>query len=263
MNHDRKGKLSFAFFYHRGTRSMAFQFSQINLWSSWTISESYYFQEIEQFIWKWLRQLCVCVCAHARACMCVCVWVGKWVGDAARVRHNLATKPPLPPLKRVPSTSHCKNGIEYIFSSVQLHSRVWLWNLMDCARQASLSITNSWSLHKLMSIELVILSNHPILCCPLLLPPSIFPSIRVFSKTSQRIYISAIIFRKFNPPPWAFGFDVILFLFNKLPVADLSQGQILLLITKGSQSNTVRICFINPWAIKCHFNVGYLINITI
>ena len=52
------------------------------------------------------------------------------------------------------------------------------------ARQTSLSITNSWSLLKLMSITLVMPSNHLILCCPLLLPPSIFPSIRVFSNES-------------------------------------------------------------------------------
>ena len=52
------------------------------------------------------------------------------------------------------------------------------------ARQASLSITISQSLHKLMSIELVMPSNHLILCCPLLLLPSIFPSIRVFSNES-------------------------------------------------------------------------------
>ena len=50
--------------------------------------------------------------------------------------------------------------------------------------QASLSITNSWSLLKLMSIELVMPSNHLILCHPLLFPPSIFPSIRVFSNES-------------------------------------------------------------------------------
>ena len=49
------------------------------------------------------------------------------------------------------------------------------------ARQASLSITNSWSLLRLMSIELVMPSNHLILCCPLLLLPSIFPSIRISS----------------------------------------------------------------------------------
>ena len=52
------------------------------------------------------------------------------------------------------------------------------------ARQASLSITNSQSLLKLMSIESVMPSNHLILCHPLLLPPSIFPSIRVFSNES-------------------------------------------------------------------------------
>ena len=52
------------------------------------------------------------------------------------------------------------------------------------AREASLSITNSWSLLKLMSIESVMPSNHLILCHPLLLLPSIFPSIRVFSNES-------------------------------------------------------------------------------
>ena len=52
---------------------------------------------------------------------------------------------------------------------------------MDCARQASLTITNSWSLLKLMSIKSLMPSNHLILCRPLLLQPSIFPSIRVFS----------------------------------------------------------------------------------
>ena len=54
---------------------------------------------------------------------------------------------------------------------------------IDCTRQASLSITNSQGLVKLMSIALVMPSNHPILCCPLL-QPSIFPSIRVFSNES-------------------------------------------------------------------------------
>ena len=67
------------------------------------------------------------------------------------------------------------------FSSVQLLSHVWLfatpWTVV---RQASLSINNSQSLCKLMSIESVMPSNHLILCHPLLLLPSIFPSIRVF-----------------------------------------------------------------------------------
>ena len=61
-------------------------------------------------------------------------------------------------------------------SSVQLLSHVWLF-VTPC--QASLSITSSWRLLKLMSIESVMPSNHLILCCPLL-PSSIFPSIRVF-----------------------------------------------------------------------------------
>ena len=68
------------------------------------------------------------------------------------------------------------------FSSVQLLSRVRLFATpWIAARQASLSITNFRSLPKLMSIELVMPSNYLILCHPLLLLPSIFPSIRVFS----------------------------------------------------------------------------------
>ena len=72
------------------------------------------------------------------------------------------------------------------FSSVQLLSHVWLlatpWTA--CSTQASLSITNSQSLLKFMSIESVMPSNHLILCHPLLLLPSIFPNIRVFSNES-------------------------------------------------------------------------------
>ena len=69
-----------------------------------------------------------------------------------------------------------------IFSSVQLLSHVRLFATpWTAACQASLSITNSQSLLKLMSIELVMPSSHLIFCHPLLLPPSIFSSIRVFS----------------------------------------------------------------------------------
>ena len=72
-----------------------------------------------------------------------------------------------------------------MFSSVQLLSRIRLFvTPWTPARQACLSITNSWSLLKLMSIEPVMPSNHLILCRPLLLPPSIFPSIRVFLNES-------------------------------------------------------------------------------
>ena len=72
------------------------------------------------------------------------------------------------------------------FSSVQFsHSRVWLFATpWTAAHQACLSITNSQSLLKLMSIESVMPSNHLILCRPLLLPSLIFPSIRVFSNVS-------------------------------------------------------------------------------
>ena len=71
------------------------------------------------------------------------------------------------------------------FSSVQSLSRVWLFaTLWITALQASLSITNSRSLPKLMSIESVMPSSHLILCRPLLLLPSIPPSIRVFSNES-------------------------------------------------------------------------------
>ena len=84
-------------------------------------------------------------------------------------------------------------------SSVQSLSHVWLFATpCTAARQASLSITNSWSLLKLMSIESVMPSNHLILCCPLLFLPSIFPSIRVFpvsqffASGGQSIGVSAL-----------------------------------------------------------------------
>ena len=85
--------------------------------------------------------------------------------------------------------------------SVQSLSRVWLFvTPWIAAHQASLSITNSQSLLKLMSIESVMLSNHPILCRPLLLPPSIFPSIRVFSNESV-LYIRWLKY-------WSFSFSI-------------------------------------------------------
>ena len=73
----------------------------------------------------------------------------------------------------------------YQFSLVQSLSRVGLFvTPWTVEHQASLSITNSQSLLKLMSIELVMPSNHLILCHPLILPLSIFPSIRLFSNKS-------------------------------------------------------------------------------
>ena len=91
----------------------------------------------------------------------------------------------------------------YQFSSVQSLSRVWLLVIpWTAACQASLSITNSQSLLKLISIWLVMPSNHLILCCPHLLPPSIFPSIRVFSNES----VLCIRWSKY----WSFSFNISL-----------------------------------------------------
>ena len=91
--------------------------------------------------------------------------------------------------------------LELLISSVQSLSCVQLFvTPWTAARQASLSFTNSQSLLKLMSIESVMPSNHHILCCPLLFPPSIFPSIRVFSNESA-LYIRW-------PKYWNFSFSI-------------------------------------------------------
>ena len=71
---------------------------------------------------------------------------------------------------------------------------------MDCTHQTFLSFTISWSLLKLMSIESVMPSNHLILCCPFLLLPSIFPSVRVCSNES--------ILRIRRPKYWSFSFNI-------------------------------------------------------
>ena len=89
----------------------------------------------------------------------------------------------------------------FSFSSVQSLSRVWLFvTPWIAARQTSLSITISRGSLKLMSIELVMPSNHLIFCCPLLLLPLIFPSIRVFSNES----VPHIRWPKY----WSFRFSI-------------------------------------------------------
>ena len=110
------------------------------------------------------------------SCVCVCVCVAFLGTRLSTVRHmNI--------------------------SSVQSLSRVRLFaTLWTAARQASLSITNSQSLLKLMSIELVMPSNHLILCRSFLLPPSIFPSIRVFS--------SELVLCIRWPKYWSFSFSI-------------------------------------------------------
>ena len=87
------------------------------------------------------------------------------------------------------------------FSLVQSLSRVQLFGTpWTAARQATLSITNSWNLLRLMSIESVMPSSHLILCHPLLLPPSVFPSIRVFS--------NELALHMRWPKYWSFSFNI-------------------------------------------------------
>ena len=87
------------------------------------------------------------------------------------------------------------------FSSVQLLSRVLLFATpWTAAHQASLSVTNSQSLLKFLSVESVMPSNHLILCHPLLLPTSVFPSIRVFS--------SELVLRIRWPKYWSFSLSI-------------------------------------------------------
>ena len=106
-----------------------------------------------------------------------------------RVRHDWA------------SNTSTTTGSSDTRSSVQSLSGVWLFATpWTAARQASLSIANSCSLLKLMSIGLVMPSNHLILCRPLLLLPSIFPSIRVFASES------VLLIRW--PKYWSFSFNI-------------------------------------------------------
>ena len=102
------------------------------------------------------------------------------------------------------------------FSSVQLLSHVRLFvTPWTAAPQASLSITNSWSILKLMSIESVMPFNHLILCHPLLFPTSIFPSIRVFSNVSSLYQVAKLLELQLQHQSfqWIFRTD---FLYNGL-----------------------------------------------
>ena len=99
----------------------------------------------------------------------------------------------------VPLSTFCSCCL-YFWCSVQFNRVCLFVTLWTTACQASLSITSSQSLLKLMSIESVMPSNHLILCCPLLVLPSIFPSIRVFSN------VSALCIRW--PKYWSFSFNI-------------------------------------------------------
>ena len=94
-------------------------------------------------------------------------------------------------MRRVEGESGVQFSCSVVSDSLRPHA---------AARQASLSITNSQSLLKLMSVESVMPYNHLILCCPLLLTPSIIPSIRVFSNESA--------LRIRWPKYWSFSFNI-------------------------------------------------------
>ena len=143
------------------------------------------------------------------------------------------------------------------FSSVQLLSYVWLfatpWN---GASQASLSITNSQSLPKLMSIGSVMTFNHLILCHPLLFPPSIFPSIRVFSKES--------VFLIRWPKYWSFSFSIT-FLYSKFLLASLCLLWTIFLLPRephlvisfsSVQSLSCVQLFATPWTAACQASLS-------
>ena len=93
-----------------------------------------------------------------------------------------------------------RDCIELIDSFSSVQSCLTLWDPMDCSTPGFLSITNSQNLLRLMPIKLVMPSNHVIFCHPLLLLPSIFPSIRVFSNES------ALCIRR--PKYWSFSFSI-------------------------------------------------------
>ena len=98
-------------------------------------------------------------------------------------------------LSRLVITLLPRSQFSSVTQSVRLFETPW-----TAARQASLSVTNSWSLLRLMSIKSVMPSNNLILCHPLLLLPSVFPSIRVFSNESA--------LRMRWPKFWSFSFNI-------------------------------------------------------
>ena len=100
----------------------------------------------------------------------------------------------------IPLYEFCTCTYRPQFSSVQLFSHFWLCDAMNYSSQASLSITNSQGLLKLMSIESVMPYNHLSLCSPLLLPLPMFPRIRIFSNEP------VLCIRR--PKYWSFSFSI-------------------------------------------------------
>ena len=150
------------------------------------------------------------------------------------------------------------------FSSVRLLRHVWLFaNPWTVAPQASLSITNSLSLLRLMSIESVMPSNHLILCHPLLLLPSILPSIRVLSNESVLIRW---------PKYWSFSFSISSFneysglIFFRIDWCDLLtvQGTLKSLLQHHSSKASIlqHSAFLMVWLSHPYMTTGKTIALT-
>ena len=135
------------------------------------------------------------------------------------------------------------NSVTMAFSSVPSLSHVWLFvTPWTAAHQAALSVTNSRNLLKLTSIESVMPSNYLLLCRPLLLLPSIFPSIRVFSNESAR--------RIRWPKYWSFSFNIspsnehpgpISFRMDWLDILEV-QGTLKSLLQNHSSKASILLC---------------------
>ena len=135
------------------------------------------------------------------------------------------------------------SSILLVLSSIHLVNHVWLFATpWTAAQQASLSVTNSWSLLKLISIKLVIPPNHLFLCHPLLLLPSIFPNIRVFSSES--------VLRIRWPKYWSFSFSISLsneysgLIFFRIDWTNLHvvQGTLKNLLQPHSSKASIHLC---------------------
>ena len=156
------------------------------------------------YSFSYLEPVC-CSMSSANCCFLTCIQISQEAGQVIWYSHLFKNFPQFVVIHTVKSFGHVHNLSVMIWCSfifiVQLLRRVQLFVApWTAARQASLSITISHSLLRLMSSESVTPSNHLILCHPLLLLPSVFPSIRVFFNESD-LYIRW-------PKYWSFSFSI-------------------------------------------------------
>ena len=150
----------------------------------------------------------------------------------------------------------------FLFGSVQSNSRVQFFATpWTAAHQASLSITNSRSLLKLMSIESVMPSNHLILCHPLLLLPSIFPSIRVFSNESV-LCITWPKYWRFSISPSNEYSRLISFRIDWLDLLAV-QGTLNNLLQHHNSKASILQLFISPFPMPHHLRLTSLHTVSL